>query len=320
MKIIEQYLHVIGERLPFRGRKDILNELRSVILDNIEERYGPAPDKSDVKEFLKSFGNPDEVAGRYIGEKPVISEKLSGLYFLLLKVVLGALFIAFLVVSVISVINGPRDVKTLLQLAGMFLGNLFNAWFLATGVITVMFIAVSHFASDKLKPFKEEWNPDVLEAVLIEEKEVPRILYPVGITLFTLFVVLLNIFPSVVTHIENLFFGTGLGEGFSHRIHVPVFAMFIRILTVLWAGEIAVIISQLKGKISAGKADAIKHLITAGTLLVYAFMIFGTSLYREYSGIIGFKLIFILVAVVEAADLVSSLFQYGKKAVQRGSV
>ncbi len=315
--MIDQYLFVIGQKLPFRGRTDILTELKSIILDNIEEQYGSAPNESEVKDFLKSFGNPDEVARRYTGEKQVISSKFTDFYFLLLKVVFGALSIAFLVVFIISLFNGQHNVSTLLKLGGMYFGNLLNGWFCATGIITVMFIVASRFNLGKVRTYTEDWNPDELEAVILEHKETPRILYPIGIAAFSICLVLLNIWPSVVSFIENLFFGTGIGEGISHRIHIPTFAIFIRVLSVFWVCEIIVIFCLLKNKIGSGMAEIIKQLIAIGTIIVYGIMIFSSNLYMEYNGMVGFKLIFIIVAIVETAELFGNLLKHGINAVQK---
>jgi hypothetical protein len=43
MKLIEQYLRAISYNLPLSKRKDVVEELRSLMMDEIEQRFGAEP-------------------------------------------------------------------------------------------------------------------------------------------------------------------------------------------------------------------------------------------------------------------------------------
>ena len=61
MKYINLYLQEIERRLPQRNREDILKEIRSTLMDMIEDR-NPHPDQpadeESVKAVLSEFGSP----------------------------------------------------------------------------------------------------------------------------------------------------------------------------------------------------------------------------------------------------------------------
>ena len=62
MKILEQYLKTVGSRLPWRNRKDITDELRSLMMAQIDERYGTGPTEEELKSFLTDSGSPENTA------------------------------------------------------------------------------------------------------------------------------------------------------------------------------------------------------------------------------------------------------------------
>ena len=105
MRIIEQYITAIRAFLPLKGRADITNELRSLLLDEIEGTYGKTPSEDDVKNAIKSFGNPFEVASRYKNKLPVIAEGLKEFYFLIIIILTGAMGIVFTIATIVDCIE-----------------------------------------------------------------------------------------------------------------------------------------------------------------------------------------------------------------------
>lgn len=69
-ELLERYVHEIGSRLPSGERKDVMDELQSLLSETIEERsHAPGVTLGTplVVEMLTEFGSPDEVAARYRG-------------------------------------------------------------------------------------------------------------------------------------------------------------------------------------------------------------------------------------------------------------
>src|SRR5450755_4100556 len=69
--MIERYLHQVAKRLPQDFRDDVTQELRSLILDSLEDRSGGAPYGDDaVVEVLRQMGPPEQIAARYQAAGP----------------------------------------------------------------------------------------------------------------------------------------------------------------------------------------------------------------------------------------------------------
>lgn len=74
--LIDRYLAQVGEVLPAKERADVLAELRSLIQDQLEDRY-PAPyTPENIASVLKELGSPSQIARSYQPEQYLISPKL----------------------------------------------------------------------------------------------------------------------------------------------------------------------------------------------------------------------------------------------------
>ena len=71
MELVNRYVHQVGRRLPKRLRDDVKVELRSLLLDALEERTGleasneTAFSEDDQVAILEEFGPPAQMAAKY---------------------------------------------------------------------------------------------------------------------------------------------------------------------------------------------------------------------------------------------------------------
>ncbi|HOC28556.1 MAG TPA: hypothetical protein PKH40_02635, partial [Treponemataceae bacterium] len=137
MKLIDQYIQAIGSKLPLKGRADIKRELESLIMEDIESRYGNDPSEKEVLEALRAFGSPQSVALRYTEHHAAISPKLTPLYLMLIQIVPGAIAIAFAVVTIIKAVTGEADETQPIALIGEFVSSLFASALSAVGAISI---------------------------------------------------------------------------------------------------------------------------------------------------------------------------------------
>ena len=118
MEVIDRYVHEIGEHLPWNLRADVEAELRSLLLDSLEERARAAerpPDPPLAEAVIREFGAPGEVAKRYLPQDQyLIGPRLFPAYRLVVKIALiviaataGGLFIAAIVGSAVANREGP---------------------------------------------------------------------------------------------------------------------------------------------------------------------------------------------------------------------
>ncbi|MBZ5617175.1 MAG: hypothetical protein LAQ69_00380 [Acidobacteriia bacterium] len=66
-EMIERYLYEVARRLPVTEREDVTQELRSLLLDGLEDREPGAPPDEEraVVELLRQMGSPQQIAARY---------------------------------------------------------------------------------------------------------------------------------------------------------------------------------------------------------------------------------------------------------------
>lgn len=307
MKIVEQYLQAISRKLPLRGRADVKRELESLLMDEIETRCGSNADESEIKKILKSFGSPSEVARRYSGSKPVIAEGLAVLYFFIIKVVLGALAVAFFTIAVLSFIKGEHGFNAIMSLAAKFFGNVFVSSLSATGAVTLLFIAASRLLPNPAVNLDEDWNPDELESIEVDDGLPSKTESIITIFGLTVVIVLLNVFPEIVTLAEDTLMSSGLAVGLTHRVDISAFRIFVLVFTPIWAIELAYTALRLLGKKIPAWTNAVPLAIDVATLALHVIMVFDMALYTAYAGIVGFRLLFIIVASIEAVELMAKL-------------
>jgi len=197
MKIIDLYLEEVSRRLPIKNREDILQEIRSTLMDMIEDRQPGSelePDEDIVKEVLKEFGHPRKVAGQYTQHNYLIGPQIFPAYLQVLKIVLiiaTALNVLGVIVALIS--QSSLGSTPLDAIAGVVSG-LFNALFTAFGIVTLSFAGVERTTPEEWKvKIEEDWDPeDLLNQMDKERVKVTEI--AIEITLSLVFIVILNFF------------------------------------------------------------------------------------------------------------------------------
>ncbi len=80
-KNLEKYLEEIGHYLSDPGeREEILNEIRSHILEKAERESGPA-DEGRLEKIIAAYGKPRRVAEKYLDGRPIIAPGLPALLY-----------------------------------------------------------------------------------------------------------------------------------------------------------------------------------------------------------------------------------------------
>ncbi len=212
MSLIDRYVHEVGRHLPRKNRSDIQAELRSSLIDALEDRAGRDPAKAEVIELLKEFGPPKTVAASYNPEgQYLIGPALYPLFRLVAGIgvaaVLGAQLLAWGVAYFIA-----QDPIAPLEAVVALLNSIPSA----VGMVLIVFAILQWF---EIRPEieGEPWDPDKLPEV-IESEIVKRGERVFGITMGIVILVVLVFFPESVG-----FLTTPGGEFFPN----PVIAQYI---------------------------------------------------------------------------------------------
>jgi hypothetical protein len=135
--LIERYVHQVGRYLPESEREEVQNELRSLLQDQLDDRYKGAPTQDDVIELLAEFGDPRRMAASYGREQYLIGPDL---YPVMVKVLQrGWMIIPPIVVLVnvlVPLISGSET-----GLVSLFLQTAFNV-LQAVAIFSAIVIAI----------------------------------------------------------------------------------------------------------------------------------------------------------------------------------
>lgn len=325
MKLVEQYLEVVGWKLPFRGRQDIRAELRSLLLDEIEEKYGADPTEDQLKLALKEFGTPAAVARRYHDQQGIIATGFVPFYFFMLKLVLGALSLAFFVIFILSqvqfeldaALTGGMSLMTVLAGLGTFVLTTINVYFSAVGVITLLFIAVSRFGRARAIDLDDDWTPEELMAVEVGPPLVSRAYSIVSIVVLSAMIILMNSFPWIATLAEDLFVKSPVKLG--HRLDISLFRVYMHFMSLAWTLELlqhGLILAR--GSVTK-PVKLLEWLAKGSGFIILAALISDSRVYLSYEGMLGFRLVFILFLCINLAEMSGLVWVVLRARLAKGS-
>lgn len=197
MKLIELYLEDIKRRLFRKNRDDIIDEIRSTLMDMIEDRNpnpGQGADKELIKTVLKEYGSPRKVASQYSLQNYLIGPRLFPLYKQILMIVLIVVTGASLLSYLIALISQPGLESSVLEAVLQVLGDLIGGLFVTFGAVTLSFACIERTTPEDWEvSLDDDWEPDYL----VKEEDGDRVKIAesaVEITVNIIFITLLNFF------------------------------------------------------------------------------------------------------------------------------
>lgn len=168
MELIERYLQAIGQYLPADSRNDILAELRSELLEQMDaraEEWGRPLDEADIAALLKVHGRPEAIALRYLPQRSLIGAAVFPFYVFTLKRALPLVVLVYALGNIATLTFSAPDGDLAGRIVRAALG-LVPALFLCWGVVTIAF-AVIDYARTKpaARAHLDQWDPMKLPAM-----------------------------------------------------------------------------------------------------------------------------------------------------------
>ncbi|WP_404454494.1 HAAS signaling domain-containing protein [Oceanobacillus kapialis] len=176
MEMVDRYIYAVTQKLPQSQRKDIADELRSLIEDMLEDRAGKGnfADK-DVEDVLLELGSPKELADKYrSNQKYLIGPELFDSYLYVLKVVMAVVAISIGIGFVIQVVLNP--VNILDHFIKMIVSAV-TALPTAFGWTTFGFAMgelMGNLKKEDLQWGDEDWKPTNLPPIPAEHSQIKR--------------------------------------------------------------------------------------------------------------------------------------------------
>lgn len=197
MNLFDRYIHEVGRYIPRRKRGDILAELRSLLDDTLEDRFGQSPSESQVEDLLKEFGRPRDVAASYYPQSQyLIGPTLYPLFRMVAWIVVAAVLGGQAIAWGVGMFVGGEAFSVLEMIA-----SLVNSIPISLGWLLITFIILQYFDA---KPHLDEepWDPRKLPEIK-PEQELKRGEMIIGLVFGILALVLVTFFPQWIGFITT---------------------------------------------------------------------------------------------------------------------
>ena len=314
MNLIDRYIHEVGRFLPRKKRGSIQVELRSAVVDTLEDRYGPEADQDQVEEILLEFGKPRDVAASYHPRGQYLVGP--GLYpifqmvaWIVVAAVLGAQLLAF-GVGVFIAGEPFSALETLAALVGSVPASL--------GWVLIIFMILQYFDA---KPYLEEepWDPKSLPEVNPEENlKKGELIF--GLVGGILILVLVTLFPQWVGFVSTpggAFYPNPVILDYLILIQVSLLANILMNIYLLWKGSWTFLTRILKLGLDAFSVVILAILIQGHNawLAVKGFSSFNgwisaiESNNWEIVGMHGFRLAFVVAFIVTVIEIFTTIYR-----------
>jgi hypothetical protein len=167
MELLERYLEAVRKHLPWERQDDILAELRANLEAQLEEKeagLGRPLTSGEMEEWLKSLGQPIQVAAGYQPQRYLIGPAFFPIYWYVLKLALGWAGVIYSIVTVVTLFaqttpNAMEWVGAIARIPWVLMMT--AAW------VTVIFAAIEFGVSRKwfdkreLAGTSSSWTPRV---------------------------------------------------------------------------------------------------------------------------------------------------------------
>ncbi len=277
MELIKRYIYAIERRLPKSGRDDIAKEIESIIMDELEGKYGVKEEysKDEIENVLLAMGHPREVAARYRGDKGyLIGPDLYSFYWMVLWIVIGASSLGLLISYIIGYFEAEFTGMEAVWNFVEFIPSVFSSILSGIGAVTLVFILIERFGTrkgEKEFDINQGWKPKDLPELPHEKDKVSLAEPIVAIT----FIVIWAVFINTYARTGGMQFLTGLSDDMTF---LPIFNIeMVRQLLPLWNVQIGI------------------SLVLQLILLIQGKWRFGTRLLELGSDLLGIAIIIMMI-------------------------
>ena len=197
MNLIDRYIQEVGRYIPRGKRGDILTELRSLLVDTLEDRFGQTPSETQVEDLLKEFGRPRDVAASYYPQSQyLVGPTLYPLFRMVAWIVVAAVLGAQAIAWGIGMFVAGETFSVLEMIA-----SLVNSVPISLGWVLITFMILQYFDA---KPHLEEdpWDPRKLPEIN-PEQDLKRWEMITGLIFGILALVLVTFFPQWIGFITT---------------------------------------------------------------------------------------------------------------------
>ena len=245
MELIERYIYAVAKRLPMKQRADIERELRSIIEDMMEQDQESSSQEDKVKAALLELGDPKLLANNYRENKRyLIGPQNFENYLLVLKIVLGAVFIGISAATLVGSIFSEE--VNVVQTIIAYFGSVFSAMLQAFVWVTLGFGISEYYGAKATSSDKDDWSIAELPPIPEKKAIIPRSEPIMAIVFITIFIV---IFWSSLHLVAAYFHTQQAGWVIIPVFNVEVFRSYgLLVVGIFMAGILKEILKLVSGR------------------------------------------------------------------------
>ncbi len=229
MELLERYLGQIKKHLPIKDREDTLNELRSLILEELDSKSNGSNNEDILYEIIKSNGYPIEVAARYRSNEPLISSVVRPYFYMGIKIVSVLAPSVILIVRTIGFVNEIDS----FNLIDFFLNiaysipSIINSLIFAYGVMFIIFILINRYAREEFENEIPDFEPKNLPKIPLKVYKISIFEHIFEILVTVLFLYLLNYKEGLISFEVNDVSVQLLNENFTRLLPLLNISLFL---------------------------------------------------------------------------------------------
>lgn len=201
MELLERYLNQVERYLYKKDSKDTIQELRSLILEELDVRLEQGENEEQALiEIIKGFGDPRTAALRYRNEQPIIPRHMEPLMFLIIKILSITIPLTLLLATTIEFFNRtePFDFMDIILNMVYEIPSIITALVAAIGFVFIASVIVSRYVQPEMSDHLPTFDPAMLPPI-------PKNVYKVSLfeSLFLVFgsvffLYIINLQPGLI--------------------------------------------------------------------------------------------------------------------------
>lgn len=314
MNLLDRYIHEVGRFLPRNKRGSIQAELRSSLVDTLEDRYGQEPTEEQIEQTLIEFGKPRDVAASYYpGGQYLVSPGLFPLFQMVAWIVVAAVLGAQLLAFGVGVFIAGEPFSVLETIS-----SLVNSVPTALGWVLITFLVLQYFDA---KPHLEEepWHPKSLPDLDPEQKlKKGEMIF--GLVAGILVLALVTLFPQwigFVTTPGGKFYPNPVILDSLVLIQISLLANILMNIYLLWKGSWNFVTRMVKLALEAFGVVILAFLIQGHNAWLAAkgssgFMSWISSIESldwEIVGMGAFRIAFVVAFIVSVIEIFATIYR-----------
>ena len=193
-ELIERYIYAVTKHMPSDMKKDVADELTSIIQDMLEEKCGEViPTEQDIKVVLTQLGTPAQLSAKY--DNDADNCLIGAPYFITYKYVLKLVFLCVVFgMAIAQIIDVVTNNRSLFYFFTNIFSSIFGGLLFAFAFVTLLFAFFYHKGIEMNTLYD---SIDNLPPVPKQSRIIPKREAVGGIIMSSVFVIIFLVCPQI---------------------------------------------------------------------------------------------------------------------------